>query len=78
MNLPQNENNPFITKLITILPDFIHQQYKIQHYQVIQPSIQIQMFVLLTTLLSIMTMKALSKIIPKQITVLLRHLFKRQ
>ena len=34
---------------------------------IIQLSIQIQMIILLTTLLSIMTMKALSKFIPKQI-----------
>ena len=52
-----NKNNPFITKLITILPHFIHQQYKIQHYQNIQLSMQIQMIILLTTIQSIMTMK---------------------
>ena len=62
----------------TKLPHSIHQQYKIQHYQLIQLSIQILVIVPLKTLLSKLTMKALSKLIPNEDIIFLHHLFKHK
>ena len=50
-------------------------QYNTQLYLIIQMSIQLQMTVSFMTFLSLMTLTALSKYIPKQITIFLRHLF---
>ena len=72
-NYFQNENKLFIAKLFTKLQHFIHQQYKIQLYLIIQISKQLLMTIFLITLLPIMTMTALSKYIPKQITFFLNH-----
>ena len=68
----------FITKLITKLQHFFHQQYKIQLYVIIQLPIQIIMTILLITPLSIMTITALSQCIPKQSILFLHQLFKLQ
>ena len=75
-NYFQNENKIFIPKFITKLQHFIFQEYKILLYLINQMSKQLLMTFVLIILLPIMTITALSKYIPKQITLILKHLFR--
>ena len=63
-------------KLIIELPHFIPHQYNTQRYRIFELSIQLQMTKSLITLLSMVTLTALSKYTPKQmITLFIYHLF---
>ena len=75
-NYFQKGNNFINPKLIIELSHFIPHQCNTKFYLITQMSIQLQMTLSLISLLSLMTLTALSKYMPKQITLFLQNLFK--